>query len=76
MNMRLFSPEMIRRLGVFSMLFLIKYIIAKYEQLTAHGHIQNINFLSSEWDRPHCCSYVLIYVSWMGLNLRLCIGWI
>lgn len=51
MNMRLFSPEMMVKLGVVLHLFLIKFIISKYEPLTAHGHIKTLIFSSSEWDQ-------------------------
>ena len=44
MNMRLFSPEMMVKLGVVLHLFSIKFIISKYEPLTAHGYIKTLIF--------------------------------
>ena len=41
MNMRLFSPEMMVKLGVVLHLFLIKFIISKYEPLTARGILKH-----------------------------------
>ena len=50
MNMNTFSTESILKLGVILHLFLIKYVIAKYEPLTANGHIKTLIFSSSEWE--------------------------
>ena len=73
LNIDSFDHANIRRLGVFQVLFLIKYIIAKYDQQMTNGHIQKLVVSLEDWS-PHCCSYVLTCVSFMGLVLRLCIG--